>query len=562
MSQDDAPIGGDPIAGDSIAGAAIGGAAIGGVASDPSDRPLRSASPSAASSSSPSDSPSASPVSPRPTRPAGSAPGPRVTRLAVIAVVVAVVALSAFADRASKGHPTAVVVTAQPVAAPASALSSSWFCAGPVGNPAHLADGRLVIANAANRPLRGKVTFVPSNGAPVTQDVQVGPADRVVIAEKAPAASPYLGAVVELDGGQAAVEQVVTGSAGTSSTACATSGSTHWYFAAGTTQESSTLSISLINPFPDDAIADLSFTTEQGQESPQDFQGIVIPAGTMVGFDLGSHLRRRASVATTVTLRVGRVAAFETQTVQAMSQAAAATVAPGTVAWPPGASVVPGTPSAGTEWWWPSGGASDGTTEQYVVYNPGDTEAQLSLAVDLDQGTADPFQVTVDPHAVAVVATNSESRIPKGVGHAATLRSTNGVGVVAQRLVLSVAPAGQTGVAEVLGSRLLAGRWLVPGDGSTDSVSPAVVVYNPGSATVSVTISSLSGTVTPLEGQSAVPVAGHRRYVMAPSEPGAGLAAAGPLLVVAQGHGQVVVEGDSSPAKGIGMDAAIGVPLP
>ncbi|MDQ1364271.1 MAG: hypothetical protein QOE57_313 [Acidimicrobiaceae bacterium] len=512
----------------------------------------------------PESGPGSAPVSaaPRPPRPPGAAPGPRVTRLAVIAVVVAVLALSAFADRASKGGPTAVAVTAQPVAAPGAALSSSWFCAGPVASPAHLADGRLVIANAANRPLRGKVTLISSSGAPITQDVQVGPADRVVIAEKTAAAAPYLGAVVELDGGQAAVEQVVTGSAGTSSTACATSGSTHWYFAAGTTQESSTLSISLLNPFPDDAIVDLSFSTEQGQENPQDFQGIVIPAGTMVGFDLGTHLRRRASVATTVSLRVGRVAAFETQTVQAMSQAAAATIPAGTVPWPPGVSVARGTPSAGTSWWWPSGGASDGTTEQYVVFNPGDAEAQLSLAVDLDQGSADPFQVTVDPHAVAVVATNSESRIPKGVGHGAELRSTNGVGVVATRLVLSVAPAGQTGVAEVLGSRLQAGRWLVPGDGATDSVSPAVVVYNPGSATVTVSVSSLSGSLTPLDGQSAVVVPGHHRYVLAPTAPGAGLPAAGPLMIVAQGRGQVVVEGDSSPAKGIGMDAAIGVPLP
>jgi hypothetical protein len=477
-------------------------------------------------------------------------------------VVVAVLALSAFADRASKGHPVAVAGTAQPVAAPVGALSSSWFCAGPVANPAHLAEGRLVIANAATRPLRGTVTLIPSTGSPVTQDVQVGPADRVVISEKTTAAAPYLAAVVELDGGQAAVEQVVTGTAGTSSTACATSGSTRWHFAAGTTQETSTLSISLLNPFPDDAIADLSFTTEQGQESPQDFQGIVIPAGTVVGFDLGSHLRRRASVATTVSLRVGRVAAFETQTVQAMSAAAAATIAPGTVPWPPGVSLVRGTPSAGTTWWWPSGGASDGTTEQYVVYNPGDAEAQLSLAVDLDQGSADPFQITVDPHAVAVVATNTESRIPKGVGHAAILRSTNGVAVVAARLVLSVAPAGRTGVAQVLGSRLQSGRWLVPGDGATDSVNPALVVYNPGPATVTVSISSLGGSITPLDGQAAVSVPGHHRYVLAPSEASAGLPAASPLLVVAQGHGQVVVEGDTTPAKGIGIDSAIGVPLP
>jgi len=483
---------------------------------------------------------------------------PRGPRLAVIALVVAVIALAAFADRrSSPPQPRVVATTTMPVAAPVGALSSSWFCAGPVATPAHLADGRLVIANAAAAPLHGRVTLIPSNGPAVTQDVLVGAASRLVVPEKTAASAPYLGAVVELDGGQAAVEQVVTGSEGTSSTACATSGSTSWYFATGTTQESSTLSVTLLNPYADDAIVDLAFTTEQGQENPQDFQGIVVPAGSVVGLDLGSHLRRRASVAATVTLRIGRVAAFETQAVQSQSAAALATAAPGTVAWPRGVTLVRGAPAAGTEWWWPTGAAADGTSEQYVIYNPGPAEAQVALQADLDQGGADPFQVSVDPHGVAVVATNGESRVPKGVGHAASLRSTNGVGVVATRLVLATSPADALGVAAVLGSQLDVRRWLVPGDGTADSVNAGVVIYNPGSAPVTVSISTLQA---PLDGQSAVVIPGHRRYVLAAAVPGVNTAVAGPMVI--EGSGPVVVEDDvTQPKGGRGIDAAIGVPL-
>jgi hypothetical protein len=151
---------------------------------------------------------------------------------------------------------------------------------------------------------------------------------------------------------------------------------------------------------------------------------------------------------------------------------------------------------------------------------------------------------------VAVVTTSSESRIPKAMGHGAALRSANGVPVVAARLLLASSPANQTGVAEVLGSALDVARWLIPGNGATDAVNTAIVVYNPGSVPVRVTISTPTG---PLDGQSGVVIPGHRRYLPPATS-------AGDSFVVAA-NGPVVVEGDSSPAKGIGIDASIGVPL-
>jgi hypothetical protein len=534
-----------------------------------------------------------------------------------VAAVVVVVVLSAFVDRSTTSATTSgakaaasVSATAMPLSAPAAALSSSWFCAGAVGTPAHLADGSLVVANAGSRALTGTVTFVPSSGASTTRPLAVGAAQSVTIVEPAVADSAYLGAVVNLDGGQAAVQQVISGGEGTSSTACSTSGGTSWYFPAGTTQPSSTLSLLLLNPFPDDAIADLSFVTEQGQEDPQDFQGLVIPGGTLLGVDLGGHLRDRASVATMVHLRVGRVAAFETEAVQPQTSAQQSAAAPGTTAWPPGVDVVLGTPSPGTAWWWPNGVDTANQAEEYVLYNPNANPAQVSLGVVLDQGSADPFQITVEPQSVSVINSNTESRIPIGIGHAAWLRSTNGVGVVAARVTMAASAAAHPGIAEVLGSRLEASRWLIPGAGISGA-SPALVVYNPGTSPVTVAVTSLDGspvgapgattstststststtsTTSPTsttpgssttapgssttgsttssttrphngagsgggagQGQVVVP-AGHR-YVLSPSS-------TNPILVSVVGSGRVVVEGDTGASHGVGLDWSLGVPL-
>ena len=482
-----------------------------------------------------------------------------MNRLPILgAILIVLVAAGGLADHGATSPSSVALLDAMPVAAPAGALSSSWFCAGPVSQPAHMADGQVVIANAGARVLHATVTLIPSQGSPVSKAVDVGANDRVVVPSTGIGTAPYLGAVVDLDGGRAAVEQTVSGTAGASTSACATSGSANWYFAAGTTQENSTLSVALLNPYPEDAIADLSFTTEQGQENPTDFQGIVIPARSLVGLDLGAHLRRRASIATTVKVRVGRVVAFQTQVVQPFPQGAAASLPAGATPSPPGVSLVLGAPSVATTAWWPDGLAGDGMTERYVMYNPGAVPAQLLLGVDLDQGSADPFQLTVDPHSVTEVVSNSESRVPKGIGHAAMVRSTNGVGVVAERVVQAASPSPHTGLARVPGSRLESRRWLLSAGAATATSDEWLAMYNPGSAPVTMSVSALvAGNPTALDSLGDVVIPPHHRVAARINDHSPGVERA--LLVEA--NGAVVVERDEYPAKGTGIDAALGVPI-
>src|SRR5205085_4719600 len=69
----------------------------------------------------------------------------------------------------------------------------------------------------------------------------------------------------------------------------------------------------LYNPFPDDAIVDMAFSTEQGRDAPSAFQGVVVPANSVVPVDIGSHVRRRAHVSAAIHARRGRIVVEQLQ---------------------------------------------------------------------------------------------------------------------------------------------------------------------------------------------------------------------------------------------------------
>ena len=70
----------------------------------------------------------------------------------------------------------------------------------------------------------------------------------------------------------------------------------------------------------------------------------------------------------------------------------------------------------------PFGGKAEGLHERFVVYNPGDDQAEVEVAVALadpgQNGEVDPFAVTVNPRSWAVVDLDEEDRIPTQVDHA------------------------------------------------------------------------------------------------------------------------------------------------
>ncbi len=468
------------------------------------------------------------------------------------------------------GNQSVAALAPVPVAAPAGALSSSWFCAGATdngaGNNPVFAPGRVVIANSGAVTASGSVTLVPSQGVNHTVPVQVGPGSSSSVLENVPGGSQWIGAIVDMDAGGVAVSQEITSNLGWSATPCATSGSSTWYFATGFTMANAGVELSLLNPYPSDSVVDLSFTTNQGIETPEDFQGLVVPAEGMLSVNLGDHLRRRQAIATTVTARTGRVVAWKTD--WALTPKPGAVLA-GTPAantpladpdWPvPGVTDTLGSSSAGISWTWPDGMAGNGVSEQYLIYNPGPNTADVRLSVGLAQGQAEPFDISVGPYQVQSVVSEQQARIPSGVAHSAVLVSTNGVPVVAERWVSAGAPSSWQGMGELPGGRMAAEGWLVPDAFASPFRHAEVVLYNPGDVPVEATIEALrQGSPAAIPGLRSTTVgAGQRvavnlsRYAPALKSPLV-INATGPIYAESDTYGQYG-------AAGVGL--SFGVPL-
>jgi hypothetical protein len=466
----------------------------------------------------------------------------------VLVVLAALLAAGGVADRRARAAPRqGAAVNAQvPVAAPASARSSAWYCPGaPAAAPA--ADASVVVANAGGRRLTGTVSVFPDKGDSRRAPIDVGPAGRTSIRLADLVASPYAAAVVELDGGEAVAEVVASGPLGDTVSPCASSASSSWYFAEGATTKDASETLLALNPFPDDAVIDVVFSTEEGLVTPQALTGLLVKGQALTAVNVGDFVQRRESVSASLVARTGRLVVGQVQTFDGSGGTGRK-----------GLAVALGAAAAGPAWYFPEGLVADGQAERFQVYNPGRQEAQVELALALESGEAEPLQLTVPRESRVTVVAADVSRIPKGVPHAVTVRSTSGPDVVVERTIDGAPPSTRTGLAITVGARLPATRWAAAAGAADDVTDEWVVVQNPASRPAQVTVALLAdGTPAPVGGLSSVEVpAGQRKALHL----NASLKrATAPLLVTSTEA--VVVERDLYKLKGPGLGMSAAIPL-
>jgi hypothetical protein len=510
----------------------------------------------------------------------------------VVGAALAALVLAATGAGAGQVAPAARLSTAGQATSPSSAervgLSSSWFCAGGTASGAPPAAGELVISNANGSALKGSAEVVSVGGLRHTERVLVPAGSSEVLSED-PLVLPgrrlrgWVGAVVTLYGGMASVSQVVKGRSGTSEQPCASSAARHWYFASGSTLRNAAAYVSLLNPYPEDAVADLSFSTEYGREDPLAFQGLVVPPLGLTVVDLGTHLRRRQEIATTVSVRTGELVAYETEVVAPPPPGApllGASGAANPAAPVAGVELTLGATAPATELWWPNGGDGPGLTESYDIYNPGPSEARLTLSLlsgQASSGLATPglrtarpagglsssSQLVVPAVGWASGTTNGQPWALPASTYAAHLESTNGVPVVAERVVAATAPSATRGLAVLGGQAAVARQWLIGGLWRPVSARLAGLgqawlgVFNPGPLPSKLVVEDfVGGRVAPVAALGGLRLGpGERAGVRLPLA-----LARGPLALVATKA--VAVEQDwYYPAGGPGTDLEPGVPL-
>ena len=470
-------------------------------------------------------------------------------RLPAVLLVLVLLVAGGLADRAKRPLPASSRRTtyAMPVAAPSSALSSTWYCPGATADPRGAAGGSVIVANPTGRAVKGKVTLVPGDPAvkPVVVPIEVPANARTGMSYAEHLSSAWVAALVELDGGGVVAEQSVSGPLGADVMPCAASAADHWYFADGGTTRDASAQLTLFNPFPEDAIVDLSFTTDQGRVVPQALQALVVPGGRLVTINLNDQVLRRRAIATSIVARSGRLVAGRIQTYDG-------------TAGRKGLASVLGTPSPGTLWYFPEGYATDGIVERFQIYNPTTAEARVSLELALEKGAAEPFDLTVPAFGRVTVRTNDEGRVPKGVPHAATVRSQNGVGVVVERSIDGSKPAQRIGLASTMGARAAARQWVFAAGLVTPKLDEWIVVQNPGTHTARLSFTALaSGQRLPVEGLQDIELPAGRRTAI---RMGAHTQRADLGLLVSSTT-PVVAERGLYRVGSIGISSVIGIPL-
>jgi hypothetical protein len=469
-----------------------------------------------------------------------------VRRAPALLVLLLVIVAAGFVDH-SFGRPKAAVRTtggSMAVAPPARALSSTWYCAAGTAMSGGSADMSVAVVNDGQDPRSGTITFTPNQGDAKTVPITIPPASRGVFRALDAVKAPFVAATVELDGGAAAAEVGIGGALGASVTGCASSASDQWYFAEGSTTKDATETLFLYNPFPEDAIVDLTFSSEDGRSAPQGLQGLAVRGRGLFAVNVGDFVHRRQAVSTEIATRVGRVVVSRLQSFDG-------------TAGRKGQSLAIGAPARSRTWYFPEGIVTNGITERYQLFNPADREVRAEVNLSLEQGAAEPIDVTVPAQARVTVSANDEKRIPRQVAHAVTITSED-PGLVVERAIDAASPAPRSGFNSIVGATKTFDHWLFAVGEADEAWDEWIVVQNPGQRSITFSVTALaSGQRVGIDGLQDLEIpAGQRKAVRVGDH-----IKRQDLPVAVDATGPVAVERDMYAAKGLSLIMSIGIPL-
>jgi hypothetical protein len=377
-------------------------------------------------------------------------------------------------------------VAAIPTVAQSDAVSTSWYCAEGTGAPGGRADETILIGNQGADDARAVVTVMPgaqrdpeSRRVSVPRGAQVRvPVSSVAQAAEQPDEAGMIvgpGVVVEVFGGRSIVEHEIDGEGDTAVGPCAREAGQDWYFAAGTTERGAELNALLFNPFPDDAIVDLTFATDAGFIAPADLQAIVVPRRTRLSVPIGNFVRRQAQVGLHVHARTGRVVAEQSLVFTTENETRR------------GLTLSLGAPTPEASWTLPGVIPGDGVSHTVLVANfdPVATEVEITPRFE-DQSTAKPQALPVGGRSVAVFDPSTLAGPSSSLG--LDVRTTRPSSVVVEELAWWGPPAAATGSATILASPVEANAWTFVVGPPTPETEALISVVNAGRSQATVTL--------------------------------------------------------------------------
>lgn len=417
----------------------------------------------------------------------------RAWRIPIIALLIGALLTAVLVERSRSTDSSTTIRpdSYMPTARSAEAVGSTWYCAAgsATGDGSGFAEQTVSIANSSDQEVSGRLTAYPDRGEQASIPVRIGPNSRQTIRMSDVVRSRWASALVELSGGEVSVGQIFQGPSGRATGACASAPATDWYFPAGSSRNGARNIMALFNPFPGDATVDLTFDTEDGARTPQQFQGLVLPGGRVTVVDIGNVVTLREHVSTTVRSRTGRVVAQQIQTADGREGAQE------------GLTVTLGASSVSPVWTFAVATPPDSEAREVIaVLNPGDVDTTVEVQVQIDDadqvGSVEPYRLTVAAGRSATVDLMGDARIPRSAGRWIIVRSVDGVGVVAERSIGAKRTGESGGLAYTMGVPILATHWLATFGDPNWADTSTLAISNPsasGDATVTVLVHGAGG---------------------------------------------------------------------
>ena len=371
-----------------------------------------------------------------------------------------------------------------------NSLSSTWFCPGVPARDVKV-KSEIVIANPTQTPITGTITLLSSEEPATSSTLIVAPFSRGVFDATGGHKSQFISAIIELDIGQASVEQRIIHLAGDSVALCANETSDRWFFADGFTGAESEFDILLTNPFPDSTVVDLTFVTTDGKRQPALLKGIVLRGQSVTGISMGEQGARNESVlAVSVRATSGRFVAGKLQHFLGRGRL--------------GFTSALGAPTTSRQWWFASGEKGAGVDEELVVFNP--TEIDQSVSIAFLTGSAEallrePLILTVPAGRVTTLSTSSLPAITNGrygilissvTGDFISSNDETATEFVVVEQIVSRTSENKTGTSVILGapSGSTSSVWTSP-SGLTVGEVGSIVVANTTSLDTTVRVSTI-----------------------------------------------------------------------
>lgn len=420
---------------------------------------------------------------------------------ALVLVVLALAAAVGVARTPLEAQTPTFSVTASgwmPAAPTATGLTETWFCPGVPAAGVDGIEGEIVIANRAGTQLVGTILVMNDEGGAQRLDLAVDGWATSIVDLDATLPGSMVGAVIEVDGGGAVVEQKAIHPGGNSVAPCSNATSDHWYLADGFTVDGSLDQVVLTNPYDQTVVVNVEFATREGPRRPNSYRGLTVPARSIRVIDLGAPgagAQSEPVLAVEVEASRGRLVVGRSQHFLGGGRS--------------GTQVTLASPTVRDQWWFVGGRIGDGVVERYSIYNPTDDDVEVdpifvaiptavqAEPIEVPAGEVRTFDPTtvVDGAGVPALSDGSYAVVFSTLAAQSVVverATTETIGDDVATAVIAGAPPRQDGY--------VASEWYLAA-GPSEPIEDGLVVYNADNApgTVSVFAVGRSGPV-PVDG--------------------------------------------------------------